>query len=243
MSKDDLASLLGRHVWRGGSSTATHPVISTGFAELDRVLPGGGWPVGALIELYAEGPGSGELALLMPVIVRLSLKEEIDQKWIAWIAPPLIPYAPALRRCGVDIDRLLMIRPSRSERGASRQRSSTRDCLWAVEQVIRSGSSSGVLAWLPPTDAVALRRLQIAAEEQGCWTVLFREQAALTKPSPAALRMRLRHAHDGQHVDIVKCRGGRAASVDVTAALERVLEADSSPANAPAASDALRDCS
>lgn len=189
------------------------------------MLPGGGWPLGALIELYVEGPGSGELALLMPVIVRLSLKEEVDEKWIAWIAPPLIPYAPALRRCGVNLDRLLMIRPSRD---AARQRPSTRDCLWAVEQVIRSGSSSGVLAWLPPTDTVALRRLQLAAEEQGCWTVLLREQAALAKPSPAVLRIRLRHAHGGQRVDVVKCRGGRAASVDVTAAL---------------ASDALRDCS
>src|SRR5690606_26626847 len=153
--------------------------------------------------------------LLMPAIVRLSLMEEVDEKWIAWIAPPLIPYAPALRRCGVNIDRLLMIKPSRPSehvRGASRQRSGTRersrnsprDCLWAAEQVIRSGSSSGVLAWLPPTDTVTLRRLQLAAEEQGCWTVLFREQAALTKASPAALRMRLRHAHGGQRVDIVK---------------------------------------
>lgn len=239
MSKDDLASLLGRHLWRGGASTATYPVVSTGFTELDRVLPGGGWPVGALIELYAEGPGSGELALLMPVIVRLSLMEE--ERWIAWIAPPLIPYAPALRRCGVDIDRLLMIKPSR---GASRQRSGTRDCLWAVEQVIRSGSSSGVLAWLPPTDTVALRRLQLAAEEQGCWTVLFREPAALARPSPAALRMRLRHAHDGLRVDVVKCRGGRAASIDVTAVLERVLEADACvPAEPEVEVDALRDCS
>jgi hypothetical protein len=150
----------------------------------------------------------------MPAIVRLSLKEEVDEKkWIAWISPPLNPYAPALRRYGVNLDRLLMIRPS-SGRGGG-QRTSTRDCLWATEQVIRSGSSSGVLAWLPPTDAVALRRLQLAAEEQACWTVLFREPAARAKPSPAALRIRLRHGHEAMRVDILKCRGGRLASVDV----------------------------
>jgi cell division inhibitor SulA/protein ImuA len=231
VDRDDLASLLGRHVWRGGAGQVAQPVIPTGFAELDRVLPSGGWPQGALIELYAEGAGSGELSLLMPAIVRLSLKEEVEEKkWIAWIAPPLIPYAPALRRCGVNIDRLLMIRPSR---GRDAERTSTRDCLWAVEQVIRSGSSSGVLAWLPPTDSVALRRLQLAAEAQGCWTVLFRERAAQAKPSPAALRIRLRYEHEAVRVDVLKCRGGQRVSVDVTAALANVRQADPCVPDAP----------
>jgi hypothetical protein len=48
--------------------------------------------------------------------------------------------------------------------------------------------------------------------------------------------MRLRHMQGGQRLDVVKCRGGRAASVDVTAALERVLEAD-------ACAPDSRDCS
>jgi cell division inhibitor SulA/protein ImuA len=221
VSKDDLASLLGPHVWRGSSGRTTPLVVPTGFAELDRVLPGGGWPQGALIELYTQGPGNGELSLLMPAIARLSLEEDThEKKWIAWIAAPLIPYAPALRRHGVLIERLLMIRPAR------RTDTDRHDALWATEQVIRSGSSSGVLAWLPPTEVVALRRLQLAAEEQACWTVLFREHAAMTKPSPAALRLRLRAERDAVHVDILKCRGAMPATVDVTAALAQARRAD-----------------
>lgn len=41
---------------------------ATGFAALDAVLPGGGWPAGALTELLLPHPGVGEWRLLAPVL-------------------------------------------------------------------------------------------------------------------------------------------------------------------------------
>lgn len=41
---------------------------TTGFAALDAVLPGGGWPAGALTELLLPHPGVGEWRLLAPVL-------------------------------------------------------------------------------------------------------------------------------------------------------------------------------
>lgn len=41
---------------------------ATGFAALDGVLPGGGWPAGALTELLLPHPGVGEWRLLAPVL-------------------------------------------------------------------------------------------------------------------------------------------------------------------------------
>jgi len=34
--------------------------VSTGAATLDALLPGGGWPLGCLVELLHDNPGIGE---------------------------------------------------------------------------------------------------------------------------------------------------------------------------------------
>lgn len=190
-------------VWRGKVAAVARAVLPTGFPELDRALPGGGWPLGAVTEILVDGYGIGELGLLMPALEALTKEDPVrPQKWVAWIAPPFVPYAPALQQHGVNIDRLLMIHPTTG--GKSR--------LWAIEQAIRSGSSAGVLAWVAAADDVILRRLQLAAEEQGCWVLLFRPASARLQRSPAALRI---HLSATARVEILKCWGGRPGVVDV----------------------------
>jgi hypothetical protein len=60
-----------------------------------------------------------------------------------------------------------------------------------------------------------LRRLQLAAEDQACWTVLFRPASARQQRSPAALRIKLSRNEAATRVEIIKCRGGRPGIVDV----------------------------
>ncbi len=194
---------LQARVWRGRSASVARSVIPTGFPQLDRYLPGGGWPLGAITEVFVDGYGIGELALLMPALAALTQKN--PKKWLAWIAPPFVPYAPALQQRGVDIDRLLMIHPTAGNKSR----------LWAVEQIVRSGSSSGVLAWIETADDVMLRRLQLAAEDQGCWTLLFRPQNTRLQRSPAALRIVLSQSAATMRIQIIKCRGGRPGVVDI----------------------------
>lgn len=200
---------LHARVWRGNLATFTRAVIPTGFHELDRVLPGGGWPLGAVTEVFVDKYGIGELELLMPALAALTKDHPATpKKWVAWVAPPLVPYAPALQQHGVNIDRLLMIHPSAGNKSR----------LWAIEQAVRSGSSAGVLAWIATdrdTEDVILRRLQLAAEDQGCWVVLFRPTSARLARSPAALRIRVSQAPATTRVEILKCRGGRPNVVDV----------------------------
>jgi len=203
LESDELA---GR-IWRGQSVRTIARTLSTGLAALDRYLPGGGWPLGSLIEVFVERYGVGELTLLMPALATLTgggqPRTAVARKWVAWIAPPFVPYAPALQQRGVGVDALLLVHPSKKE------------CLWTVEQVIRSGSSSGVLAWLAVADHVALRRLQLAAEEQVCWTILFRPLSARRERSPAALRIGLEHEGAATRVRIYKCRGAWPGVVDI----------------------------
>ena len=193
-------------VWRGKGAVAARAVIPTGFGELDDHLPGGGWPLGAITEIFADGYGIGELGLLMPALAALTkIDPAKPAKWVAWIAPPFVPYAPALQQRRINVDRLLMIHPT----------SGNKSRLWAIEQVVRSGSSAGVLAWVATAEDVILRRLQLAAEDQGCWVVLFRPASASQQRSPAALRIRLSQTQAATRVHIFKCRGGRPGVVDV----------------------------
>lgn len=199
-------------VWRGKGASFARAVVPTGFRELDSYLPGGGWPLGAITEIFVEGYGIGELALLMPAVAALTKPDPAKPpKWVAWIAPPFIPYAPALQQHGVNTDRLLMIHPT----------SGHKNRLWAIEQVVRSGSSAGVLAWVVTAEDVILRRLQLAAEDQGAWVLLFRPTSASRQRSPAALRLRLSQAQDATRVEILKCRGGRPGVVDIASLGDR----------------------
>jgi len=195
------------HVWRGFTKQSTGDVHATGFEDLDAHLPGGGWPTGALTEIILERHGIGELSLLMPAMARLCEQgfSEAARGWIFWISPPFIPYAPALSRHGIDLDRLLLVHASAMQYGS----------LWAMEQALRAKSCAAVLAWAQAADQTALQRLQLAAEEARCWTVLFRPDAALKQRSPAALRLRLTRDAVVTRVEILKCRGARPAVVQI----------------------------
>jgi hypothetical protein len=181
-------------IWRGNQRAQTaEEALPTGFAALDELLPGGGWPRGALTELLIGRQGIGELRLLMPALARLS---EADG-WLAWVAPPYVPYAAALAAAGIDLKRLVVAKPS-----------SEADAWWTAEQALRSGACGALLAWLRAADERRMRRLQLAAETGHTWGVLFRHARAAQERSPAALRLLLEPAANGLAVHVLKRRGG-----------------------------------
>lgn len=195
VAPDHIDRLL-RHpgLWRGGEQAATE-TIATGFDALDRCLPGGGWPTGALTELLPAAEGIGELALLMPALVHLSHAGYRGRRRIAWIAPPYIPYAPALSAHGLDLSQLTVIRPGPA------------DTPWATEQSLRAGVFAAVLAWPGSVDARGLRRLQLAAEAGRALAAVLRPPRTAAQPSPAALRLALAAHCDGLSLHLLKCRG------------------------------------
>jgi protein ImuA len=180
-------------IWRGKRATQTHlSVIPSGFSELDRILPGGGWPLPALIEVLASVWGIGELSLLLPMMQGLNR----EGRWLIWIAPPFEPYAPALSGHGLDLRRVLVIDARHSEA----------DLWWSMEKLLRHPATGLVMAWPRRIQAVVLRRLQLAAEEGGTIGVLFHREH--TGSTPAALRVALKPSENGLEVRILKARGG-----------------------------------
>jgi hypothetical protein len=199
--RDALRTQLERMCRSDQADDQARPVaLSTGFAQLDAVLPGGGWPVGAITELMPDAQGIGELSLLLPALAQLSRAG----RYVAWIAPPCLPYPPALARHGLALERLLLV-----------QTRDTQTLLWATEQALRCPAIGAVLAWPAALDDRRLRRLQLAAEAGGSCGLLYRPPAAAQQPSPAALRLRLRALDAGLRIEIQKARGGRAHALVV----------------------------
>lgn len=180
-------------IWRGDEhARVALPSIPTGFAPLDEELPGGGWPRGVVGELLTERHGIGELSLLMPALARLSQQDG----WLVLIAPPWIPYAPALAARGIRLSKVIVANTA-----------SDNDTWWAAEQSLRAGNCPAVLAWPSAFSEQGLRRLQLAAEEGGSFGVVFGEAARAALSSPAPLRLRLGMRHDRLSVKILKRRG------------------------------------
>jgi hypothetical protein len=194
-----LEEILQRHaVWRGGAlAPSARPAVPSGFAVLDRELPGGGWPSGALTEILCARQGVGELQLVLPALARLST----SGRRIAWLAPPHLPYAPALAAAGVDLAQLAVVRaPGR------------RDALWAAEQVLRAGACHALLAWFRDARYAELRRLALAAEAGRTLVLLFRPKEAACESSPACLRILLEIERERLLARILKRRGALAAA-------------------------------
>ncbi|MGM8851277.1 translesion DNA synthesis-associated protein ImuA [Salinicola sp. V024] len=189
-----LESLLdSRQVWRaqaGGVSDGGE-AIASGHAELDALLPGGGWPSAAISELLSSGAGNGELALLWPLLSRMTR----EGRPVVLVSPPGVPYPAAWRQAGVALEQCHWL----DVQG--------REALWATEQCLRAGCCAVVVAWLPQADSRLMRRLQVAATSGNTLAFVHRPLAKVSEASPAPLRIRLhRHAE----LEILKCRGGFA---------------------------------
>jgi len=198
-----------------GSGLAAPRTEGTGFAALDRLLPGGGWPLGALTELYPSAAGIGEFALLLPLMTRLTQ----SGRRVALVAPPYIPYSQALAWHGVKLDRLVLLQPERPA-----------DALWALEQTLASKTVALAVGW--PARAVErdVRRLQLAAETGQACAVLYRPLREAAQQSPAALRLKLSPSEAGLTVDLFKSRGGRPAAVTLHAPSSAALRLRSAAA-------------
>jgi protein ImuA len=214
----DLAALRQR-IRRLEGGGAAGGVLPFGEVSLDAALPGGGLALGALHEVMGAGPdeedGAVAAAFAAGIAARLVRHRGAP---ILWCLGGDDLYGPGLAAHGLPLDRLLTLR-CRSDV----------DCLWALEEGVRSGALAGIvgeLAILPPA---AGRRLQLAAEASGITMLLLRRWregrvAARQRlaPSVAVTRWRvgaLPCAASGEsgigtplwQVELLRCRGGTPA--------------------------------
>ncbi|MER1968167.1 translesion DNA synthesis-associated protein ImuA [Castellaniella sp. GW247-6E4] len=179
-------------LWRASQlAPARRAVVSTGHEALDRELPGGGWPLGTLIELLSERPGIGELLLLRPALAALD-----PRRLILLIDPPHPPSMQCWANWGLQPRRLAWLRA-----GTAPER------LWAAEQAVRHDVCAALLCWVGPASGQALLRLQRLARSGHSLLILLRPRSAARQASPAALRLSLEPSPQGLSLGILKRRG------------------------------------
>ena len=247
-----LHTAVGTPLWRADErpvDEACGPTLASGFAELDRELPGGGWPQGQLIELLTDDAGIGELSLLAPALAQLAQA----RRCTVWVLPAdtsstvrtasaleaqAVPYAPALATAGLDLARTIFVKPA-----------TPRENLWALEQSLRARHLGAVVGWLPAgghadSDFRALRRLHLLAQRHQALAFVLRSTHHAQAPSPAVLRVLL--ASNGAQLALTLLkRRGRPLLEPITLTLRPAhwesarVEAETAPRVLPAATALL----
>ena len=179
----DLSEVLANSsVWRAGElgSTLLQAVTPTSYSALDGVLPGGGWPLGALIEILQPQAGIYEWGLVASALAALQL--EAPQQTLVLAGMPHLPFGPALSARQLNMQRILCIHPRPGDAPT---------LLWATREALQCADVAAVLAWLPDARSAHLRRLQIAAHAHNKLLFVFRPLRAQNESSPAPLRLLL----------------------------------------------------
>jgi protein ImuA len=189
--------------------------VSTGVGALDRLLPARGMWRGSLVDYLSPGSGSGTLAL---ALAAASAAGGPDRALVVLDRQRRF-YPLAARAWGIDLSRLLLIRPDNET-----------DALWALDQALRCPGVGGVLAaWDQPMDVRDFRRLQLAAECGGTIGVLLRPARQRGQPTWSDVQWAistkdgLRMKDEGRRtkpssspfvvqVELVRCRGGAAGA-------------------------------
>jgi recombination protein RecA len=208
---------------RDGSLGNDRPrVLPLHLGTLDEVLPDGGLPRGAVVEIAAPYGLARATSIALAACAaaqaeaKLRAGEGTAGAWCAWIeataggeaAPTL--FAPAAARAGVDLARLLVVRPSFEAlaRTAARVADSRVFSVIVIDLTGVPGKrvDARLDRWVNP-----VRRLAIAAADVEATVVLLTDSLAPRPlPLPVALRLEVeRSAADRISVTVAKDRRGR----------------------------------
>lgn len=138
--------------------------INLGWGQVDNAFPESSFPTGAVHEFLCSGTGnlaassgfiSGMLATLMG-----------KNGAIAWISSARTLFPPALKRFGIEPDRVIFVDLQKE-----------RDVAWAIEEALKCGALAAVVGEIKEISFTTSRRLQLAVEESQVTGFLIRKNA------------------------------------------------------------------
>jgi hypothetical protein len=234
MSALPIEQLLQLGVLQGTSALGSSmPALPIGWPELERVLPDRGLPRG-VVEIASPVGKHGAIrggATTIALRAMRAVHEADERAWCAWIVPArgTPPYAPAVAQAGVDLERLLVVRPEPAAVARTVVKVGTSgafdlvvvDALGGLDGRLAQKPLSGLLARCARSSnradgSVVVRKLALAAEEKGTTFVLLTDAyAARPVPWPVALRLEVERRQESLAIRITKDRRGRASAQHV----------------------------
>jgi hypothetical protein len=186
--------------------------LVTGWSELDAALPDGGFPRG-VIELSAPRGLGGATSIALAAVRAAHLKDA--RAYCAWVDCEETLFAPGVAKAGVDLDRLLVVRPPPKDVGRIAAKvADAKACEVVVvdlPQASLRAAASGRGRGKALRPEVLVRKLALAAEQGGASVFLLTDSLAPKEVSwPVALRLEVAHAPSERFVvKVAKDRRGR----------------------------------
>ncbi len=202
----DSASLMQRlssevrSLETAGRQATNKQTISCGCAALDHCLPDGGYVPGSVIEYLRAMPGCGASTL---AFTAAATAMRSTNGFVVIIDTQHNIYPPALASWGIDLEKMVLVRPQ-----------SDVDALWAVDQSLRTPAVAAVVADVQRIDDRAARRMQLAAEQGGGLALLLRPASARRAPSWADVQWVVRGlpSQDAEPTQNISPRPGASAA-------------------------------
>jgi recombination protein RecA len=202
---------------RNPEARRSSSALALSWPGLGDLLPDGGLPRG-VVELAAPRALGGSTSVAFAAVRAGQARAE--SAWCAWLDPEGTLHGPGLVAAGVDLARMLVVRPSRAQLGR------------VAVKVVGAGAFEVVVvdfdalpgseglrhpqtrhrpaskAWAPE---VLVRKLALSAESSGATVLLLTDSTRpRATPWPVALRLELsRPNREGLFVRIAKDRRGR----------------------------------
>ncbi|MEC7564390.1 MAG: hypothetical protein VX738_01795 [Planctomycetota bacterium] len=148
--------------------------VTTGWRQLDAMLPASGWRQGQLVEWLGDVKGSG-VSLL-----GLWSAWQMAQSGGAFVVVDSSGrfFPPAAAALGIRLSRMMVVSPQNKA-----------DFQWTLDQILRCPAVGAVWVNVPAVNSRTFRRWQLAVEESDSFGVLVRERKYLREPSWAHLRL------------------------------------------------------
>ena len=200
----------------GAGGSDANAAFSLGVEALNRVLPDHGLPRGAVIELSVHG-GSALGTSLGLAACKAAQQAAVAQggsvPWCAFLDASSTLYAPGVQAAGVDLERLLVVRPSVEalSRVALRIVESGACAVTVIDLLGVPGQPLAVnlTAWLR-----VVRRLAMGVDGTANSVILLTDAAEQRPlPLPVAQRIELERPSEGKlSVRVVKDKQGRISA-------------------------------
>jgi protein ImuA len=190
---------------------STGQVLPFGLSAIDRCLPQGGLPCGALHEI---APGKSSTASAFGFIAALLAR--LPRERPIFLVMPAYgfraygrPHGHGGHGLGLNPDRLILVETAHRK-----------ETLWALEEALRSAAPAAVAGVIDKLDLKSSQRLHLAAMDAGVPLFLLRQaqflesSAAATRwcvgPAPAARDRFGLFARARWRLRLERCRNGRA---------------------------------
>jgi len=156
--------------------------VSSGCGTIDRLLPGGGYQRGALVQWLTGGGHSADYLSLLA-----AKQAAADGGAIVVLDSQHQFYPPAAAAIGINLDNLIVLKGASPKASSSSQFSKNEeldsDLLWSIDQALRCPAVAAVWGSLGRIDERWFRRFQLSAESSGCLGLFVQPISQIRQPS------------------------------------------------------------